>query len=722
MAPRLPAPDPSGMMRDMTGGNGDRGGRGVGRVMVATDRSETADRAVRWAAAFANRYEAELLLLQVILPSNPGATEGGQAEATRATFAGEELRQFAEELAGPRGRARVVMDDDPAHAILRVAEEDDVDTLVVGNAGMSGRKEFLLGNVPNRISHNARCTVIIVNTALLDAEGHQRSLPTMPGTQHGGRLSREAAREVEPRLMGRATRIASVMARHGLKELFTKSDPDTHLNRQRQAQRVRGAMEELGPTFAKLGQILSTRPDLLPPEFIEELAGLQDSVPPLTEPQVVGVMEEELGVPWEDVFESIEPQPMAAGTIAQVHRANLADGSRVVVKVQRPTAREDIMQDLALLQVFAEKTENRPAFRQVIDMPAVFDHLSESLRRELDFRQEASNIDRMRQVLEPYPRLDVPGVYHELSSARLLVMEEIQGAPIRTAPEGGERKEAARQLLESYYAQILTEGFFHADPHPGNLMWWNDKIYFLDFGMVGQIGPEIRENLMLLLMAFWQEDVQFLTDVTLMLAGGADRADLDIDAFQEELGAVMAKYRNVSLREIQLGPILQEITEISIRHNVPLPATLALTGKAMAQMQLATAELDPEIDPFEVAGSYLMRGVTRRMLERVDPKKIFYEAQKVKVRLSRIAEAFERLAGARPGPKLQVNFTAERLEDTIRRVGRRLATGIIAGAALLGSAITSASERVTEWIPITLGAVGAGFTLFLLADLLRRKR
>jgi ubiquinone biosynthesis protein len=689
--------------------------------MVATDRSETADRAVRWAAAFANRYEAELLLLQVILPANPGATEGGQAEATRATFAAEELKQFAEELAGPRGRARVVMDDDPAHAILQVAEEADVDTLVVGNAGMSGRKEFLLGNVPNRISHNARCTVIIVNTALLDADGKQR-VASMPATLRTGRLSREIEEEVEPRLMGRATRIASVMARHGLKELFTRSDPDTHENRRRQAHAIRSAMEDLGPTFAKLGQVLSTRPDLLPPEFIEELATLQDNVPPLGEAAVVRVMEEELGVPWEDVFESIEAAPMAAGTIAEVHRATLADGSRVVVKVQRPTAREDIMQDLALFKLFAEKTETRPAFRQVIDMPAVFEHLSDSLRRELDFRQEAGNIDRMRQVLEPYPRLDVPSVYHDISSSRLLVMEEIEGAPIRTAPGGTARTESARQLLESYYAQILSEGFFHADPHPGNLMWWNDKIYFLDFGMVGQIGPEIRESLMLLLMAFWQEDVQFLTDVTLMLAGGADRPDLDIAAFQEELGGVMAKYRNVSLKEIQLGPILQEITEISIRHDVPLPASLALTGKAMAQMQLATAALDPDLDPFEVAGSYLMRGVTRRVIDRIDPKKLFYEAQKVKVRISRLVEAFERLAGARPGPKLQVNFTAERLEDTVRLVGRRLSTGIIAGAALLGAAITAASERVASWIPVSLGVVGAGFTLFLLVDLLRGRR
>src|SRR5206468_12117795 len=139
-----------------------------------------------------------------------------------------------------------------------------------------------------------------------------------------------------------------------------------------------------------------------------ELSTLQDNVPPLTHQEVVRVMEEELGVPWEDVFESIDPKPMAAGTIAEVHRATLTDGERVVVKVQRPTARQDIMRDLGLLKMFAEKTADRPAFRQVVDMGAIFEHLSESLKRELDFRQEASNIERMGSVLKPYPRLDVP--------------------------------------------------------------------------------------------------------------------------------------------------------------------------------------------------------------------------------------------------------------------------------------------------------------------------
>jgi len=275
--------------------------------------------------------------------------------------------------------------------------------------------------------------------------------------------------------------------------------------------------------------------------------------------------------------------------------------------------------------------------------------LSASLRRELDFRQEAENIERMRSVLEGYDRLAVPGVYRDLSTSRLLLMEEIRGVPIAQAPQGPERTRAARQLLESFYRQILVEGFFHADPHPGNLMWWKERIYFLDFGMVGAVGADFREHLMLLLMALWQEDAGFLTDVTLMMTGATDRSDLDVFRFQAEIGEVMANYRTAALAEMQIGPILQEMSAIALRHGVPLPASLTLTTKALAQVQLATAELDPKLDPFEVAGKFLMRWIVKRMSTTLDPKTLVYRSQKLKVRALRVIEAVERLLGARPG-------------------------------------------------------------------------
>jgi predicted unusual protein kinase regulating ubiquinone biosynthesis (AarF/ABC1/UbiB family)/nucleotide-binding universal stress UspA family protein len=704
------------MMRDMSAAETSAMGP-VRRVMVGTDRSETASRAVEWAASFAERFGAELHVVQVIVPEHPADTEHGAAEATRARGVADELQHYATGIAGELGRAHVVVDDDPAMAIVRSSEDQGIDVLVVGNAGMAGRKEFLLGNVPNRISHNARCTVIIVNTV----NGQTTAVPAR-GSSTTIRSS-AIETETQPRLVARGTRIGLVFAKHGLKELFGRPDEEGAVGRRRQAKRLRAALEELGPTFCKLGQILSTRPDLLPAEFIEELATLQDNVPPLTEEQVVSVMEQELGVPWEDVFETVDPNPLAAGTIAQVHRASLANGEKVVIKVQRPDARELIEQDLALLEVFSEKAAKRPSLKLVIDMEAVFKHLSDSLQRELDFRQEAANVQRIGEVLESYPRLAVPVVHASLSTSRLLVMHDVGGGPISSAAEGDARRDAARQLLESFYRQIMVAGFFHADPHPGNLMWQpeEERLYFLDLGMVGEVGAEMREQLMLLLMAFWQEDVGFLTDVTLMLANAIERSDLDVDAFQKEIGAVMAKYRTASLKDIQLGPILQEMTEISVRHGVPLPASLALTGKALAQMQLATAQLDPDLDPFEVAGKFLMRTVLRGMSNRADPKALFYQAQKVRVRATRVIEAIERLIGARPGQKLEINFRAAPLEATVRRAGRHLALGLTAGAAILASGLTVLSARVPGWVPVTFGVLGGLLTVGLLIDLFRKR-
>lgn len=686
-------------------------GNAIRRVMVGTDRSKTADYAVQWAAEFAGRYEAELFVAQVILPQHPATTEFGEAEHTRAAAANDELEHMVRQLAGERGHAVVVMDDDPASAIVRAAEREAIDVLVVGNSGMAGRKEFLLGNVPNRISHNSRCTVIIVNTQLVADARTAEAARVIP--------SQAEPQVVEPRLGARAAKIATVTAKHGLQELFSQRDQSDLSARREQAKRLRAALEELGPTFSKLGQVLSTRPDLLPPEYIDELAMLQSHVPPMPEQEVVRVAEQELRVPWEDVFESIDPKPLAAGTIAQVHRATLETGDRVVVKVQRPTARAEIEQDLALLEVFAQKIGKRPALNQVVNMEAVFKHLSTSLQRELDFRQEIENIGRMQVVLADYDRLAVPSVRQELSTARLLVMEEIQGISITQAPDGPERIEAARQLLESFYKQIIVDGFFHADPHPGNLMWWKDRIYLLDFGMVGAVDADVREHLLLLLMALWKEDTVFLSDITLMMAGSLDRSDLNVPQFQSEIGAMIAKYRKAALADMQIGPLLQEMSAIGFRHGVPLPASLTLASKALAQVQLATAQLDPKLDPYDVAGKFLMRLMIKRMGAALDPKSLVYQSQKLKVRAERVIEAIEHLIGARPGQKLVVNFKANSLEEMVRRTGRRLALGLTAAASILASGLTATAATVAGWIPVTFGIVAGLLIVGFVLDLMR---
>jgi ubiquinone biosynthesis protein len=679
------------------------------RVMVGTDRSQTAERAVAWAATFADRFSADLHLVQVIRPD-----EDGRGVADRLRAANDDIARHARSIAGDRGRGRAIAADDPAMAIVEAAEADAIDVLVVGNAGMAGRKEFLLGNVPNRVSHNARCTVIIVNTQGLDGRGPGAG-PAPSGAD------RNAAR---PHRVFRASAIASVFAKHGLRELFGWPEEDGAVGARRQARRLRAALEELGPTFAKIGQLLSTRPDLLPPEYIEELSGLQDRVNPLTEEQVVRVMEAELAVPWEDVFETIEREPLAAGSIAQVHRASLTSGERVVVKVQRPDAKALITEDLALLEVFVEQVGAHRGVRRLIDVPAVFDHLSRSLQRELDFALEGRNAGRLRAALDDFPRLGVPAVYTDLSTARLLVMRDVAGVGASEVPTGAVGRQTAHQLVESFCKQILIDGFFHADPHPGNLMWQSaeQRLYFLDLGAVDEVDPDMREVMILVLTAFWQGDAGFLSDAILMLSDTRGGDEPDVEGFRKAIADLIARHRGASTKTVQLGAVLQEIMELSFRHRVPLPGTITLAGKALGQMQLVAARFDPDLDPFDVAGRFLLRWLVRRTIARSDPKTLFYESQKIRVRIVRVFEALERLVGARPGHKPDFNFRATPLEEIVRRASRRIALAMTAGFAVLATALVAISDRANPWTSGAFGAIALAGLIVLAADLVRSDR
>ena len=292
-------------------------------------------------------------------------------------------------------------------------------------------------------------------------------------------------------------------------------------------------------------------------------------------------------------------------------------------------------------------------------------HLSESLYRELDFRQEAANIARLGEVLKPYSRLKVPDFIPQISTSRLLVLDFIDGVNIRESPHVPERRAAARQLIESYYRQILIDGFFHADPHPGNLLWSDGNVYFLDCGMVGELDARLREQMMLLVTAFWQGDDAFVAEIVLSLSGGDKWPDIDLEQFELEISHLFAGVRGQSLQEIELGPLMQSITQVAARHDIRLPAALALTGKALAQMQLAATTLDPELDPLSVVGPFVLKMLAERVRHAADPTHVFYEGQKAILRFRRFIQAAERMAGARPGRRLEIDLPA------IRRWRRR---------------------------------------------------
>ncbi|HXY02617.1 MAG TPA: AarF/UbiB family protein, partial [Terriglobales bacterium] len=463
------------------------------------------------------------------------------------------------------------------------------------------------------------------------------------------------------------------------------------------------ALEELGPTFAKLGQLLSTRSDLLPAEFITELSRLQDRVTPLSEQDVVRVMEQELGVPWEDVFQTINRTPLAAGSIAQVHRAVLADGASVVVKVQRPQAKEAITEDLAILRWFAERVGRRASVRRLLDVPVVFEHLAQSLQQELDFLLEASNAECLRSSLLEFSRLGVPGIHNRFSMARLLVMQDVGGMSANDIPRAL-RREVARQLVESLCKQVLIDGFFHADPHAGNLMWQptEERLYFLDLGLIGKLEPETRELLILLLLAFWQSDARVVSEVILALSGSQLR-DLNRESFACEMDELLKRYHGASRNAAQFGPVLNDIIAISFRHGVTLPAPLTLIAKALTEVQTVSAQLDPDVDHFDVAAAYLMRKLMGRTASLFDGRSLFYQAQKIKFRVERI---LARIEVGSAEQSLGANIAWASLEDMIRVTIRHLTLGSVAGFAMLASLVTMFSARISTATSVTLGMLG----------------
>lgn len=427
-----------------------------------------------------------------------------------------------------------------------------------------------------------------------------------------------------PRHLNRYRQIAEVLIGHGFGAVLAQLGLDARLDLPRRllrrkreggnghspAEHARLALEELGPTFVKLGQILSTRPDLLPPAFLVELSRLQDDVPPAPWDKIRAVVEAELGDSLDTLFTQFNPTPIAAASLAQVHAATLPDGQAVVVKIQRPNIENTINLDLDILHDLARLAQDRIPLGGLYDLPELAEEFAISLRAELDYRREGHNADRFQKNFADDPHLTVPKVYWDSTTRKVLVQERITGIKINDIAAldtaGYNRHQIALHSARFIVKEILEDGFFHADPHPGNIIVMpNHVIGIMDFGTVGHLDPTDRAALVRLYITAIRMDTVSLVEHLIQL-GVAD-PNLDRFAMQRDVRRLLLKYHGLPLNDIRAAEVMESLRPIIYRYRLRLPSNFWLLAKTLVMMEGVGLELDPDFDMFEVSEPYVRR-------------------------------------------------------------------------------------------------------------------
>jgi len=496
------------------------------------------------------------------------------------------------------------------------------------------------------------------------------------------------------RNMNRWTEILGVLSRYGLadwierlqldfaKGLMKANDGEV-LSRYTREARIRMALEDLGPTFIKLGQILSTRPDIIGVELAEELQILQSSVP-ADKPEIVrGIIEEELGEPVDQIFTAFDDQALASASIGQVHLARLLTGERVVVKVQHFGIDKTVQEDLDVLGGLAALAENVPEFRDYRPKETVAE-FQRALRRELDFGREERNIQQFEAAFESDETIKIPRVYPDLCTPKVVTMEYLEGVKLRDrdrlVSEGIDLSEVARRGAEIYMTMIFDIGFYHADPHPGNILVLpGNVIGLLDFGMVGRIDDRLREDIEDLLMAITGKDAELLTATILRI--GTAPTDLDERALRRDANDYVSDYANQKLEGLNFADAVNDFFKILKNYQIILPPSVTMLLKTMVMLDGTSRMLNPNFSLAELFHKHS----GRIMMKRFDPARRIRKLFRMYGELERLAEVLPRrisdiLELIRVG-KFDIHLDHRRLEPSVNR----LVLGIMTSALFIGS-------------------------------------
>jgi ubiquinone biosynthesis protein len=474
------------------------------------------------------------------------------------------------------------------------------------------------------------------------------------------------------------------------------------------ARAFKEALEELGTTFIKLGQLLSSRPDLLPDVYIAELEDLVDDVAPFPAEEARRIVDEEIGL---DVFARFDDTPIASASIAQIHGALLRTGREVVIKVRRPGIEDEVALDLELLRSLTSFAEGRSETARLLQLKALADELESHLTAELDFVEEAHASELIASIVAEHELLVVPEVIHPFVTKRVLVQERIDGVRVADENEVDEERARtlARQLFRAYVQQITGHGVYHADPHRGNILLTEDgRIALLDFGLVGRLDDDTRRSLGLLLLALAQNRSDDVADLIL----GLSRTALDSDeaGFVHDLRRKLPRYHWRPLSGIRAGEALADLQRLALAHGIALPTSFALVGKTLSQADSVARALDPELDPIELLeedGLEVMLQETERRLEPSNLVALAYTQAEPLLRLPRrIGQLATRLETGTLKVGIQPTGLDE-LEHIARSTANRLGAALIISALLVASALMARVDDTIAVIGFTL-SVGLG--------------
>lgn len=550
--------------------------------------------------------------------------------------------------------------------------------------------------------------------------------------------------------IGRVSRIVEVLIRNGLGFLvsqlaldrflpsFWRRPPvraDAAAARRTVPERLRLTFEELGGTYVKLGQFLSGRADLLPPAYIAEFSKLLDAAPPVDAAEIRKVIEDELDGSLQELFATFDDIPIASASIGQVHRVTLLDGEPAVVKVQRPGIREMVDTDLDLFLRQARFLERRSEMMRSYNLVAITEELARSLREELDYQIEGRNAERLRNNLRTDGRFVVPRIYWDLTTRRVITMEYIRGIQFneigRLQSAGYDLTSVAQVAIEGYLKQIFTDGFYHADPHPANLIVVDSQIGFLDFGNVGYLTPGQKQSLGDMFLQILDEDAGSVARTVVRM--GATRGRPNLEAMERDLQRLLVRYWGVSLEELPVGQMLAEIFATAHQHRVYLPGDLALLARTIITLEGTGRALDPDFLLVEAVRPFAVRLVR----ERLSPVAAGRQAARTLRQAADLAQSFPRrlddLWDQLEAGEVTLGVEVRRLEDLITKLNsmvNRVVFGVVVAALIIGSALILLGGQEAWQFPLLgvripiaeiafLGAVVAG--AWLLVSMIRSR-